>query len=83
MKLTTDVELAHQLGLSLEQLHRLRRRRSWPCVRLGRFEIRFTDAQIEEILAIHSGPLSGRSTALAKPAVAGQTNLSAVRRRSG
>lgn len=83
MKLTTDVELADQMGLSLEQLHRLRRRRCWPCVRLGRFEIRFTDAQIEEILAIHTRPLSGRSAQPTKPAVAGQTQLSALRRRSG
>ena len=45
------------------------------------FEIRFTDAQIEEILALHTRPIPTRREAVVTSAVAGQTKLSAVRRR--
>ncbi len=54
MHLTTDAELAEQMSLSLERFHQLRKRRRWPCVRFGRFEFRFTDSQIEQIIALHT-----------------------------
>lgn len=54
MNLTTDTDLAAQFDLDLERFHVLRKRHNWPHVRLGRFDIRFTDAQIAQIVASHS-----------------------------
>jgi len=81
MRLTTDTELAEQMGISLEQLHQLRKRRRWPCVRLGRFEVRFTDAQIEQIIATHTESGARPRRADDRPPVAGQTQRSAARGR--
>ena len=54
MKMTTSAALAEEWGLTEEQLHRRRRRNGWPCVRLSRDDIRFTDLQIEQIVAMQS-----------------------------
>lgn len=54
MNLTTPEDLAAKFGVTVERLHELRKRQSWPHVRLGRFEIRFTDAQVEQIIATNS-----------------------------
>lgn len=54
MNLTTAADLAAEFGITEEKLHRLRVRKNWPCVKLGRFDVRFTDAQIEQIVAIQS-----------------------------
>lgn len=54
MNLTTDVALAEQFGVTVEKLHALRKRHNWPCVKFGRFEVRFTDAQVEQIVASHT-----------------------------
>lgn len=54
MNLTTDSDLADQFGIPLEKFHVLRKRHGWPCVRLGRFDYRFTDLQIEQIVAAMS-----------------------------
>lgn len=54
MNLTTDADLAAKWGLTIDELHRLRKRHGWPHVRLGRFEFRFTDEQIEQIVASRS-----------------------------
>lgn len=79
MKLTTEPELAEQFGLTLKRLRELRRQHNWPHVRLGRFDVRYTDAQVEQIVAMHSeAPKRPAST----PRVPGQTTRSAARRRS-
>lgn len=54
MNLTTDAELAERFGITVDKLHDLRKKYGWPHVRLGRFEIRFTDEQIEQIVASRS-----------------------------
>ena len=80
MNLTTDAALAEQFDISIEKLHELRKRHQWPHVRLGRFDIRFTDAQVEQIVALHSAAPKKKATG--SVAVAGQTERSASRRRS-
>jgi hypothetical protein len=54
LNLTTAADLADQLGIDEAKLHELRLRKRWPHLKLGRSDVRFTDAQIEEILAIQS-----------------------------
>jgi hypothetical protein len=75
VNLTTDTDLAEKFDLDLERFHVLRKRHNWPHVRLGRFDIRFTEDQIEQIVASHSvapkrdigntSGLTGRSAARA------------------
>lgn len=79
ISLATEADLANILGggMTPERVATLRRRNGWPCVRLSRFEIRFTDAQIEEIVSQHSR-LSAKPTLR----TAGQTKRSAARRRA-
>lgn len=81
MKLTTEARLAEEFGLDREKVAELRRRHHWPCVRLGRFDIRYTDAQIEQIVAMHS-EAPKKAAAAEAVRVAGQTSRSAARRRS-
>ena len=50
MNLTTDHDLAARFGISVDKLHALRKSNNWPHVRLGRWDIRFTDAQIAQIV---------------------------------
>lgn len=79
-ELTTDAELAERFGIDLEKLHILRRRHGWPCVKLGRFDVRFTDAQVDQILTqMTVEPTKGDDE---RPKVPGQTARSASRRRS-
>jgi hypothetical protein len=54
VNLTTDTELADLFGIDIEKLHDLRKSQKWPHVKLGRFEYRFTDDQIAEIVERHS-----------------------------
>lgn len=54
MKLTTDAELAEHFGIEVDELHDLRKRQGWPHVRLSRFVVRFTDAQVAQIVAMRS-----------------------------
>lgn len=77
--LTTDAELAEHFGIDLEKLHILRRRHGWPCVKLGRFDVRFTDEQVAEIVRKMTVESTAAETA---PSVPGQTARSASRRRS-
>lgn len=78
MKLTTDVALAEQFDLELDHFHRLRLRYGWPCVKLGRKDVRFTEEQIAQIVRMHSEAAAPPST---EPAVTlpDQTALSAAR----
>lgn len=78
MNLTTDADLAERFGLDLTKFHTLRKRHSWPCVRFGRFDIRFTDLQVEQIVAA----MSVAPTKAAKAAESGLTSRSASRRRA-
>jgi predicted site-specific integrase-resolvase len=82
MKLTTDAELAERMGISVEKLHQLRKRHRWPCVRLGRFEYRFTEAQIEQIVAMHTEE-PRKTPSPSAGLVPGQTPRSIARRRAG
>lgn len=50
MKLVSDQDLAKQFDISVSKLHDLRKKHQWPHVRLGRFEIRFTEQQVETIV---------------------------------
>jgi len=81
MSLITDVQLAEQFGITVPKLHELRKRHHWPHVRLGRFEIRFTDAQVEQIVAMHSE--APKKPDKPSVVVAGQTSRSASRARTG
>lgn len=77
MNLTRDTDLADQFGITVAKLHELRKRNGWPHVRLGRFDIRFTDQQVEQIVAAQSvEPVKSRADD------AGLTQRSAARRRS-
>lgn len=52
IKLVTPEELAEAFGLEdVAEVHRLRKRHHWPHVKLGRYEFRFTEAQVEQIIA--------------------------------
>lgn len=73
MRLATDADLAEQFGISLEEFHKLRRYNRWPCVKLGRREWRFTEAQVEQII-------TSQTVAAEKPMPkGGQTQRSASR----
>ncbi|WP_447643201.1 hypothetical protein [Nocardioides zeae] len=51
----TPAEVAAELRLdSEEELHRLRRRYGWPCTKFGRFKVRFTAEQVEQIKRLHA-----------------------------
>lgn len=67
MKLTSDTALAAEWDLTVEELHRRMKRHNWPHVRLGRFDFRFTDEQIAQIVASH--------TVERKTSATGQTGL--------
>ncbi|MGZ4518926.1 MAG: hypothetical protein ACXVXP_00340 [Mycobacteriaceae bacterium] len=54
MKLTTEADLAAAFGITPEQAADLRRTKNWPHVRLTRFDVRYTDMQVEQIVASHS-----------------------------
>lgn len=49
--LQTDVDLAADLGVTVEKFHKLRRQHDWPHVRVDRFTFRFTQQQVEQIVA--------------------------------
>lgn len=78
MNLTTEPQLAEQFGLTVEKVAELRRRHRWPHVRLGRFDIRYTDAQVEQIVAMHS-EAPKRTSAIKGGGIPGQTARSAAR----
>lgn len=80
MNLITEAQLADEFGVTVEKVREWRKRHNWPHVRLGRFEVRFTESQVEQIVAMHSqAPKKAESVTVE---VAGQTARSASRRRS-
>lgn len=80
MNLTTEADLAAGWGLPTDKVAALRRKHHWPHVRLGRFDIRYTDDQVADIVRLHSERVATPSSPDLK--VTGQTARSAARRRS-
>ena len=78
MNLTTEAQLAEQFGIPVEKVSELRRKHRWPHVRLSRFDVRYTDVQVEQIVAMHSE--APKSKVTRAPGVPGQTARSAARR---
>lgn len=76
--LITEAQLADDFGISREKAAELRRKRKWPHVKLGRFEVRYTQAQVAAIVAMQTATPE-KSTPV-EPVIAGQTARS--RRRS-
>lgn len=75
MNLHTERELADKFGLTESKAAELRRRHHWPHLRLGRFNIRYTDEQVAAIVAMETV-----KTPASKPTgIAGQTSRSARR----
>lgn len=76
-----EVAAAMQID-DLDTFHRLRLRHRWPSVKLGRFDLRFTEAQFQQIVAQHTeqpktvAPKSGAGP------LPGQTARSAARSTS-
>lgn len=54
MRLTKAEALAEQWDMTVEELKRRARRYGWPVVKLSRTDWRFTDHQIEQIVAMQS-----------------------------
>lgn len=78
MKLHTASALAAEWDMDVDELKRRVRRYGWPCVRLSRTDWRFTDQQIEQIVAMQSRASKPRES---RPAAAtGQSKAS--RRRA-
>lgn len=83
MDLYTDQQLAEKFGITVEHLHKLRIRHRWPCVKLGRFDVRFTAAHVEQIVAQHTEAPTKAAAVTTTKKVAGQTARSASRSRAG
>ena len=81
MNLTTETQLAEQFGISEEKLADLRRKHRWPHVRLGRFEVRYTDEQVADIVRLHTEVVATPPSP-DLPRISGQTARSAARRRA-
>ncbi|QLQ10941.1 MAG: hypothetical protein HZY75_11920 [Nocardioidaceae bacterium] len=54
MTLLTEAELAEQLKITEAEAAELRRKHKWPHVRLGRFNVRYTEGHLAEIVAMHT-----------------------------
>lgn len=78
MNLTTEADLATQFGISEAKAAELRKKKGWPHVRLTRFDVRYTDAQVEQIVAQQTVTAKKAATV----AVAGQTSRSASRSKA-
>lgn len=90
MRLTTERELALDVlrldagGVSVEKAvekcAKLRNEKQWPHVRFGRFDVRYTDEQVAQIVRLHSAAPTVNTPAPAAAALPGQTTRS--RRRA-
>lgn len=78
MKLIKSADLAEEWGMAETELLRRRRRYGWPCVRLARTDVRFTEQQVEQIVAMQS---TAAKPSAKKPAKSGtgQSQRSASR----
>lgn len=54
MKLHTEEAVAELFGLTPAKVADLRVRQTWPHVRLTRFDVRYTDDQLAEIIRLRS-----------------------------
>lgn len=54
MKLIKAADLAAEWEMQESELLRRRRRNGWPCVRLSRSDVRFTEQQVAQIVAMQS-----------------------------
>lgn len=77
MKLIRAAELAEQWNLTEDELHRRRRRNGWPCVKLARDDVRFTEEHVAQIVALQSTP--PRTRKARKSGGTGQSKRSASR----
>lgn len=62
MRLTSEAELAAQWDLTCEKAAQLRQTQKWPHVRLTRFDVRYTDEQIAQIVRDHSVSVPAKSS---------------------
>lgn len=79
MNLTTEADLAEEWGIPLPKFAELRRQRGWPHVRISRFDVRYTDAQVEAIVEMQT-KRPERTTTPQAGRLPGQTARSARRR---
>lgn len=79
VKLYTPADLAELFGVTERWIHEWRRTNGWPSVRVGR-TIRFTQAQVDEILERHSqAPETPESDPVTL--IPGQSKASAARQQ--
>lgn len=78
MRLTSEADLAAAFGLDEDKVAELRRSQHWPHVRLTRFDVRYTDAQIEQIVAMRT-VAAPKARPEKSAAITGQTARSAKR----
>lgn len=81
MKLLSEAELAEDFGLDEEKVAKLRRKHRWPHVRLSRFEVRYTEEQVRQIVDSQTTRPAPAAPAGPTSPVAGQSAKSAARRR--
>lgn len=82
IKLLTLEEAAAALRLDTEKFLALRKRHGWPAVKLGRYEYRFTEDQLAEIVEKHTEMRAQQKPApVAAGPLPGQTARSAARSR--
>lgn len=77
MNLTTEVDLAAEWGVDLAKFAELRRQNRWPHVRLGRFDVRYTEDQVAAILEIQTQRSGSRGKTSPAKGLPGQTTRSA------
>lgn len=75
LKLTREADLAAAWGLTVHQFRTLRRRNTWAHVRLSRQDVRYTDAQIDQIVR----DMTARDAGTRQPDDSGLTGRSAAR----
>lgn len=79
-QLRTDAELGELLGgLSVDEVRRLCRDRGWPCVRPKRSIWLFTDAHVEQIVAMETKKPKAKPSGVSASRLPGQTARSARR----
>lgn len=76
MQLYTDDDLAEMFQLSRERVASLRQQLGWPHVKMGR-QIRYTERQIECIVALHSHDQTEEGRLLSRGLAMGLTPPSA------
>ena len=78
-RLHKAADVAAEWDMTEAELKRRARRNGWPVVKLSRTDWRFTDQQLEQIVAMHTTPAR---TPEKPPPATGQSKLSRARNRS-